>query len=296
MEEIVDRFLNHLILERGLSRNTLEAYSRDLIRFLESLDAQGIQDLIGVGPVQIQAFLGDLRVQGLSPRSVARHLAALRSFYRFLVQERMVRVNPTSPVRPPRLGRTLPKTLSQQELESVLEKIPGEGSLGLRDRAMLEMIYATGMRVSELVGLDLSQLAFVTGTAQVRGKGDKERIVPLGEYSMDALRDYLERGRPGLARSKPTHALFLNRSGKRITRQGFWKVLRRYAQAAGIRGPVTPHMLRHSFATHMLEGGADLRAIQELLGHADISTTQIYTHVARSRLKEIHRKFHPRGR
>ncbi len=296
MEEVVDRFLSHLILERGLSRNTLEAYSRDLIRFLEFMEKQGIQDLGGVGPVHVQAFLGDLRAQGLSPRSAARHLAALRSFFRFLIQERVVRANPTSPVQTPRLGRSLPKTLSHQELEDLLGRVSGEGPLARRDRAMLELIYATGMRVSELIGLDLSQVAFVTGTAQVRGKGDKERIVPLGEYSLDALRDYLERGRPRLARSKPTPAVFLNRSGRRITRQGFWKVLKRYAKAAGIQGPVTPHMLRHSFATHMLEGGADLRAIQELLGHADISTTQIYTHVARSRLKEIHRKYHPRGR
>jgi integrase/recombinase XerD len=174
--------------------------------------------------------------------------------------------------------------------------MPPQEPLKLRDLAMVELVDATGMRVSELVGLNLSQVAFHTGVLQVRGKGDKERVVPLGEFAMGALRAYLQRGRPRLDRGRPTQAVFLNRSGRRLTRQGFWKLLRGWARRAGIARTVTPHMLRHSFATHLLEGGADLRAIQEMLGHADISTTQIYTHVARSRLKEIHRRFHPRGR
>jgi integrase/recombinase XerD len=185
--------------------------------------------------------------------------------------------------------------LSQQEVKSILDQPSGSSPLALRDRAMLELIYAAGMRVSELVDLDISRVSFVTGTVQIRGKGGRERMLPLGDYALEALRNYLERGRVYLQKRSSNNAVFLNRSGNRLTRQGFWKILKRYAKQAGIQRNVTPHILRHSFATHLLERGADLRAIQEMLGHADISTTQIYTHVARSRLKEIHRKYHPRG-
>lgn len=295
MEDVVDRFLSHLAVERGLSRNTLDAYSRDLLRFLEFLEDKGIRDLQWVSPPDIQRFLVSLRSRPLSPRSVARHLASVRSFFRFLVRERHMPMNPTAPLQSPRLPRSLPKTLGHSEVEALLTQPAGEGPLELRDRAMLELIYATGMRVSELVGLDLPQVAFITGTVQVRGKGGKERVVPVGEYAMEAFRFYLDRGRPHLLKGRRTQAVFLNRSGRRLTRQGFWKILRSHARRAGVSGKVTPHMFRHSFATHLLEGGADLRAIQDMLGHADISTTQIYTHVVRSRLKEIHRKYHPRG-
>jgi integrase/recombinase XerD len=296
MEEIIDRFLSHLAVERGLSRNTLEAYSRDLLRFISFLERGGVKAFDQATPAHLQAFMGALRGRTLSPRSTARNLAAIRSLYRFLVRERIVAGNPTTSVQSPRLGRPLPKALSQDETRALLSVSRVGGPLHLRDLAMLELLYGTGMRVSELVGLDLSQVAFATGTLQVRGKGGKERVVPLGEYALEALRNYLQRGRPRLHRGKTIQAVFLNRSGRRITRQGFWKLLKGYAQRAGIRRGVTPHMLRHSFATHLLEGGADLRAIQEMLGHADISTTQIYTHVARSRLKDIHRRYHPRGK
>lgn len=295
MEGIVDRFLSHLAVERGLSRNTLEAYSRDLLRFLEFLERQSVGDLQRVAPWHVQGFMVSLRALNLSPRSVARHLATVRSFFRFLVRERVMSANPTAPVQSPRLGRSLPKTLTQQEVENLLSQPEGDGPLELRDRAMLELVYATGMRVSELVGLDVSRVTFITGTILVRGKGGKERVVPVGEYAMDALRVYMDQGRPKLQKGRPTQAVFLNRSGRRLTRQGFWKILKGYAKTAQIDVAVTPHMFRHSFATHLLEGGADLRAIQDMLGHADISTTQIYTHVVRNRLKEIHRKYHPRG-
>lgn len=294
-EDLIDRFLGHMAVERGLSQNTLEAYSRDLLSFVDFLDDREIRTLDEVKPYHVQDFLSLLRGRSLSPRSVARRLAAVRSFFRFLVRRGLVSANPTSALQSPRVGRSLPRTLSQRDVEALLERPSGQDPLKMRDRAMLEVMYATGMRVSELVGLDLHQLNFITGTAQVRGKGGKERVVPLGEYALEALRAYLERGRDRLSKQGSTRAVFLNRSGKRLTRQGFWKALKGYAKGAGIQGGVTPHMLRHSFASHLLEGGADLRAIQELLGHADISTTQIYTHVARGHLKEIHRRFHPRG-
>jgi len=295
MEELVDRFLAHLAVERGLSPNTLEAYSRDLLSFVEFLEDLKLHQVHEVRPAHVQDFLTLLRARKLSARSVARRLAAIRSFFRFLVRRGLVSANPVSALQSPRVGRPLPRTLSQRDVEVLLAKPSGEDPLKMRDRAMLEVMYATGMRVSELVGLDLHQLDFITGTAQVRGKGGKERVVPLGEYALDALKVYLEKGRDRLGQNSSSRAVFLNRSGRRLSRQGFWKALKTYAKGAGMGSGVTPHMLRHSFASHLLEGGADLRAIQELLGHADISTTQIYTHVARGRLKEIHRRFHPRG-
>jgi integrase/recombinase XerD len=293
---VIDGFMGHLAVERGFSPNTLEAYSRDLLGFLDFLEKKGVKSLQDVAPVDVQGFVGALRARELSARSVARHLAAVRSLFRFLRRERVIGANPTASVSSPRVGRSLPKALSRGEVDAILASPSGEGPLGMRDAAMLELLYATGMRVSELVGLDQSQVAFVTGTLQVRGKGGKERVVPVGEYALAALQSYLAHGRPRLLKGKPTTALFLNRSGKRISRQGFWKILKGYGQRTGVSRKVTPHMLRHSFATHLLEGGGDLRAIQELLGHADISTTQIYTHVARARLKEIHKKYHPRGK
>jgi integrase/recombinase XerD len=295
LEDLIDRFISHLAVERGLSANTLDAYSRDILRFLEFLKARGVAELQRVKPAEIQAFLVFLRDRKRSARSVARNLAALRSFFRFLVRERLLEINPTVSLHSPKLTRSLPKLLTKQEMESLLSQASGTNPFALRDRAMLEVTYAAGMRVSELVQLDLSQVVFMTGTIRVKGKGGRERIVPLGDYAIEALREYLEKGRVHLQGKKPNNVLFLNRSGNRLTRQGFWKILRGYAKKAGIKRDVTPHMLRHSFATHLLEGGADLRAIQEMLGHADISTTQIYTDVARSRLKMIHSKFHPRG-
>lgn len=296
MEAMLDGFLNHLALERGFSANTLEAYSRDLLRFLEHLEKNGIARLDRVTPAHVQLYMAKLHERGLAPRSAARNLAALRSFFKYLVREKLLASNPTTPVASPRLGRALPKAMSREEIGRLLDAVQGEAPLRLRDQAMLELLYGTGVRISELVGMEISQLSLVTGTIVVRGKGGKERVVPLGQYAAEALQLYLEKGRPQLCKPKSSHALFLNRGGRRISRQGVWKMLKSCAKRAGIPRAVSPHMLRHSFATHLLEGGADLRAIQELLGHADISTTQIYTHVARARLKEIHKRYHPRGR
>ena len=296
MFDLVDKALNHLAVERGLSRNTVEAYSRDLIRFCTFLQDRGITSLQNAEPPDIQGFLAYLHREGLSARSVARNLAAVRSLFRFLMRERILSSDPTSPLRSPRLKKALPKTLSANEVTAILNSPKGDTPLALRDRAMFEVLYATGMRVSELVGSDRSRINDLTNTVIVMGKGGKERIVPLGEYAVEALRQYLNAGRPHIKGSEMTDAVFVNSRGKRLTRQGFWKILKSHALKAGIDRPVTPHMLRHSFATHLLDHGADLRAIQDMLGHADISTTQIYTHVARSRLKAIHTRFHPRSR
>jgi integrase/recombinase XerD len=293
---MVDGFLSHLALERGFSPNTLESYSRDLLRFLDFLEEAGVAGLEQVSPMHIQLHLARLHREGLGSRSVARHLAALRSLFKYLVREKALAANPTTSVPSPRLGRSLPKALSREEVGRLLDAVHEKGPIKLRDRAILELLYGTGVRISELVGMDMAQVSLVTGTLVVRGKGGKERVVPMGEYAMEALKAYLDKGRPGLGKTRSSQALFLNREGKRISRQGVWKMLRACASRAGIPRAVSPHMLRHSFATHLLEGGADLRAIQELLGHSDISTTQIYTHVARARLKEIHRQYHPRGR
>lgn len=296
MEAHVDGFLSHLAVERGYSKNTLEAYSRDLVRFLDYLDKEGIQSWEQVHPGHIQLYIVELSKSGVSPRSIVRYLAAVRSLFRYLLREKVVSKNPTAIIPSPRSPRPLPKAMSRAEVEALLRAVEGNSPSAIRDKALVELLYGTGIRVSELVGLNLDGVNMITGTLLVRGKGDKERIVPMGEYAIEALEHYIKTARPRLCKGRSTKALFLNRSGKRMSRQSVWKMLKACATKAGIPRAISPHMLRHSFATHMLEGGADLRAIQELLGHSDISTTQVYTHVARSRLKEIHKRYHPRGR
>jgi integrase/recombinase XerD len=232
--------------------------------------------------------------QELSPRSRARKLAAIRSFFRYLTACGLLSENPGSRLRFPKVNPKLPRVLAAAEVEALLNQPDVRVPLGLRDKAMFELMYATGLRVSELTGLQLGQVHLEPGYLVVLGKGDKERLTPMGEYAADALRAYLQYGRPRLIRDRTPSEVFLNHRGRKLTRQGFWKLIKQYAVQAGIRQNLTPHMLRHSFATHLLENGADLRTVQTLLGHVDISTTQIYTHVARARLKEIHRKHHPR--
>ncbi len=295
MEVFLDLFLNYLVVEKGLSRNTLDAYGRDLGRYLEFLAGVGVGSADQVTPTMVLKFLGRLKEQGLAPRSRARTLVALRTFHRFLLAEGHAAANPAARVEAPKSLQPLPQTLSTAEVERLLRAPTGEQPLALRDRAMLEILYATGLRVSELVGLKLENLQLDIGYLVTFGKGRKERIVPMGEVSMAALRQYLEMGRPAFSRGEPGSMLFLNRGGKGLTRQGFWKIIKRRALQAGIAKNITPHTLRHSFATHLLENGADLRSVQTMLGHADISTTQIYTHVTRERLKQLHGQFHPRG-
>lgn len=292
----LDLFLDYLRVEKGHAPLTLEAYGRDLVRYLADLDRQGITAAAEVTPAHIAACLGRCRDEGLSPRSRARLLVAIRGLHRFLLAEGYAQRNPAMQIDAPRPVSHLPKVLTTAEVEALLQAPSGRDPFALRDRAMLEVLYATGLRVSELVALKPGDIRFDPGCLTAFGKRRKERLVPLGEPALLALHDYLGHGRSALAaKADPAAELFLNRDGRGLTRQGFWKIIRRHALTAGIVKPVTPHILRHSFATHLLEHGADLRAVQAMLGHADISTTQIYTHVSRERLQRLHKDFHPRG-
>lgn len=295
MNQKLDVFLNYLTVEKGLSANTLEAYGRDLSRYVGFLLEKGALQPDQATPILVLDFLGSLKKSGLSSRSRARTLVALRTFHRFLLAEGYASDNPTSQIQAPRTLSSLPKTLSPAEVERLLAAPIGDSSLDQRDRAMFDLLYATGLRVSELVGLKVSDLQLDVGYLTAFGKGGKQRIVPMGESALDEVRCYLDRGRLLLDKGRGSAVLFLNRSGNGLTRQGFWKIIKRRALQAGISKNITPHTLRHSFATHLLDNGADLRAVQTMLGHADISTTQIYTHVTRERLKRLHALIHPRG-
>ncbi len=295
MDQYLDYFLNYLTVEKGLSKNTLDAYSRDLSRYITFLEQRKICAPDRIQQLDLLAFLGRLKEDGMAARSRARCLSSLRMFHRFLLAEKHTEQDPTALLESPRALQPLPKLLSQAEVERLLAAPKGDSALVLRDRALLEVLYATGMRVSELVGLELGDLKLDIGCVNAFGKGGKQRLIPLGELALEILQQYLQNGRPLLLKKTLTDLVFLNRQGKGLSRQGFWKNLKRYALAAGIRQAVYPHALRHSFATHLLENGADLRAVQTMLGHADISTTQIYTHVIQERLKKLHQQYHPRG-
>jgi len=295
MDELLDLFLNHLVVERGLARNTLEAYGRDLSRYLDFLREAGLESLDQVGAADVLRYLAERKQEGLGPRSRARALVAVRGFHKFLLQEGLLAENPATRIEAPKSFHPLPRTLSPEEVERLLASPDGDDPLAVRDRAMFELLYATGLRVSELVGLKLTDLQLDAGYLSAFGKRSKQRIVPMGEPAVQALRLYLAGGRRVLDRGSAGPMLFLNRLGEGLTRQGFWKIMKRRALEAGISKTITPHTLRHSFATHLLENGADLRAVQTMLGHADISTTQIYTHVSRERLRRIHEQHHPRG-
>lgn len=290
----LDAFLEHLVVERGLAQNSLEAYRRDLIRYTAYLTARG-QSVTALDRAEVPRYLLALREAELSPRSVARHLSAIRQYHRFLVREGHATEDPTSHLEAPRPWRRLPGVLSSEEVNRLLAAGETTTPRGVRDRAMLELMYASGLRVSELVGLRLADLDLSLGIVRVVGKGDKERLVPLGEAAAESLRAYLTHGRPKLERRRASPHLFLGRHGRRLTRQAFWQLMKRQATAAGITKRVTPHTLRHSFATHLVERGADLRSVQLMLGHADIGTTQIYTHLSRAHLKAIYAKYHPRA-
>ncbi len=295
MNQLLDPYLHHLTVERGLSNHTLEGYRHGLDRFFDHLKARGVREIRQVGKFDIRAYLLALKGKGLSTRTVARDLAALRSFFRFLIQEEILETNPVEEIESPRMAKTLPEILTLKEVELLLEQPDLRTPLGIRDRAMLEMLYATGMRVSELVHLPVGQVSLENGYAVVYGKGSKERIVPFGNEALKWVNLYLNTVRERLAKGRDSRFLFINRSGREMSRQRFWKNLKVYGLKAGIRKRITPHLLRHSFATHLLERGADLRSVQMMLGHVDISTTQIYTHVTGERLKKVHQRFHPRG-
>ena len=288
----IDDYLNHLLVERGLSRNTVEAYARDLARFFTWL---GERDETEVTLDDCRGFMEEARAGGLGARSLARTMSGIRGYYRWLQEEEIVAADPTELLDRPRLGRHLPGVLSRDEMERLLNAATDESPETIRDRAMLELLYAAGLRVSELTGLGVNDLDLELGVVRVIGKGDKERLVPVGEAALEWIRRYLAEVRPGMDHDRAA-ALFLSRRGHGLTRQAVWHRLRRYALLAGITTKFSPHTFRHSFATHLLEGGADLRSVQAMLGHADISTTEIYTHLDRQRIRQEYEKCHPRAR
>jgi integrase/recombinase XerD len=290
-DELLERFLDALWLEAGLSRNTLSAYRSDLEAFSVWLKASPAT----ASREQLQAYLAECVQRGARPRSTARLLSSLRRFYQYLLREGLIADDPTAQIVSPKLGRPLPKSLTEEQVEKLLQAPNAETALGLRDRAMLETLYATGLRVSELVGLTRQQANLQVGVLKVIGKGDKERLVPLGEEAIEWLQRYLNESRTKLLRGQSSDALFPTARGAAMTRQAFWHNLKRYTRIAGIEAHLSPHTLRHAFATHLLNHGADLRVVQMLLGHVDLSTTQIYTQVARERLKQLHAQHHPRG-
>ncbi len=291
----VDGYLNFLAVEKGVSLNTLEAYSRDLNRYVEFVEQVGIKDIGEISSDNVISFLGNLKGGGLVASSINRSLAAIRGFYGYLLTEKVIDENPVANIELAKVWMRLPDTLSREEMALLLKQPGTKTPLAVRDTAMLELLYATGIRVSELISLSMSSINWQAGYLIVVGKGNKERIVPIGRMAFDCLNRYIESSRRKLSKGRSINAIFLNRSGTGLTRQGFWKIVKKYVRKTGLRKNVYPHTFRHSFATHLLEGGADLRSVQVMLGHADISTTQIYTHVTRERLKEIHRKYHPRG-
>jgi integrase/recombinase XerD len=292
---LLEQFITHLSVERGLSGNTVDAYRRDLTRYLRFLGASGAGDVKEARETHVTALVRALGEVGLEPASISRNLSAVKTFHRFLALEGFSAGDPAEQVIPPRMRRGLPAVLNIFEVERLLEQPDLTTPLGVRDRAMLEALYALGVRVSELISLRVPDLLLDAEIVRVIGKGDKERVIPIGAEATEHVLYYLRNVRSQLARPRSGDVLFLNWRGGKLTRMAVWKMLKEYVRSAGIQKAVSPHTFRHSFATHLLEGGADLRAVQEMLGHADISTTQIYTHLDREYLKEVHRTFHPRG-
>lgn len=291
----IDQFISHLRVERGLAELSIEAYAADLSRYAGFMETNGFGDPTEDDTYAILKHMIVLRDDGLGPRSRARHLVAIRSFYRFLAEEKVLPSDPSGLIDFPKTGLKLPDTLTVSEVKSLLEAPDTATPRGMRDAAMIELLYAAGLRVSELIHLEVNDINLEAGFVRVLGKGSKERVVPMGQYAMDKLDIYLTSARPLLLKLYASRTLFVARAGKPMTRQGFWKLLNKYTLLTGLKGKISPHTLRHSFATHLLEGGADLRVVQVMLGHADISTTQIYTHITGDHLRAMHRTYHPRG-
>lgn len=297
MQDQLQDFIHYMTVEKGLAQNTIISYERDLKRYIQCLqENEKIEDFHQVSRIHILQFISLLKREGKSSKTTARHLASIRAFHQFLLREKVADHDPSVHIETPQMEKTLPKVLSFKEVERLLETPEKTTIFGIRDKAMLELLYATGIRVSELVNLDMENVHLTMGFVRCIGKGNKERIIPLGNIASQAIEHYLLESRPKLRSAKyKTEALFLNHHGNRLTRQGFWKIIKKLATEANIERDLTPHTLRHSFATHLLENGADLRAVQEMLGHVDISTTQIYTHVTKTRLKDVYTKYHPRA-
>lgn len=294
MRELIGTFLNFLSVERGLSQNTIVSYKKDLNLYIDFITAKHIDALSKVAKDDIINFMLYQKDTGLSANSISRRLVAIKVFHRFLLRERIMKADPSSLIDSPKLWKKIPDTLSLNEVNALLAQPNIRDRQGIRDKAILETLYATGMRASEAAGLKVGSVNLDIGFLRCVGKGKKERIIPLGRKAIYSLKRYLEASRPYLLKDKDNEYLLLNRFGKGLSRQTIWKIIKRYARAARIKKPIKPHILRHSFATHLLEAGADLRSVQEMLGHANISTTQIYTHITRERLKTIHKTFHPR--
>lgn len=296
MSQLLIKYLEYLLIERGMAQNTLESYGRDLRRFLDFVhDDKKLSDVRNITPEVIVEYLVKIREEGLSAVSMNRSLAAMRGLYKYLLREKIIQDNPLANIEMAKVWMKLPDTINKEEMKTILAQPGTQTIAGLRNTAMLELLYATGIRVSELINLTMNSFNWQVGFLVVMGKGSKERIVPVGKVAYNSVRKYVDEARPKLMQKKSTDVLFLNRFGRKFTRQGFWKIVVDCARKAGLQKKVYPHTFRHSFASHLLEGGADLRAVQVMLGHSDISTTQIYTHVTRERLREVHQKYHPRG-
>ncbi|WP_100331475.1 site-specific tyrosine recombinase XerD [Bacillus xiapuensis] len=297
MKDQLQDFIHYMIVEKQLAKNTVAAYERDLKHYLLFLDkVEQLSSLNDVTRTHIVQFLNHLKEEGKSGKTIVRHIASIRSFHQFLLRDKAVEHDPSVHIETPKTEKKLPKVLSLEEVEALLAAPDPSTPLGKRDQAMLELLYATGIRVSELISLNIEDIHLMMGFVRCVGKGNKERIIPIGKTAITVLEDYLQTGRAQLiSKKQASEALFLNHRGSRLTRQGFWKILKALARKSNIQKELTPHTLRHSFATHLLENGADLRAVQEMLGHADISTTQIYTHVTKTRMKDVYTKFHPRA-
>ncbi|NSL50444.1 site-specific tyrosine recombinase XerD [Calidifontibacillus erzurumensis] len=297
MDNYLDNFLHYLTVEKKAAANTIDSYRRDLKQYIKYLKCSlSISSLREVTRIHILNYLAFLKQQGKAGTSIARNVSALRAFHQFLLRKQAVDDDPTVSIQLPQLEKKMPTILSQNEVEALLNVPIGDDEFEIRDKAMLELLYATGIRVSELVALDLSDVHLTLGFVRCGGKGKKERIIPLGNMAKNALTNYLENARGRLQKNRETcNALFLNHHGERLSRQGFWKIIKKLAQKANISTELTPHTLRHSFAAHLIENGADLRAVQEMLGHADISSTQIYTKVSKARLADIYKTYHPRA-
>ncbi len=292
--KIIDQFIDHLWLEDGLSKNTLNSYRFDLSIFVSWLAETKKIELLDVSELEIQEFLA-FKFPTSKSRSISRLLATLRRFFRFLLRENKIKEDPTLKIQTPKIPKSLPKSLSEDEVEGLLEAPDIKTDVGMRDRSMLELLYACGLRVSELVGIQLTEVILIDGVIRVTGKGSKTRLVPMGEEAVDWIKKYLAESRQNILNKQTSKFLFVTNRGGEMTRQAFWYLIKKYALMANIDKPMSPHILRHAFATHLINHGADLRVVQMLLGHSDISTTQIYTHVARERLKKLHQEHHPRG-
>lgn len=295
MDSLLESFVQYMAVERGLAANTLESYERDLTAYIGFLERAGVMDVQRVNQAAITGYLQDLRASGRASATVSRNIASIRAFHSFLVREGVTEHDPAVDLSSPKLARRLPRVMTSEEVVHLLAQPAADSSIGVRDRAMLELLYATGLRVSELISLNVADVNLSASFLQCFGKGSKERIVPFGRLAVRAVTDYVRQARAHLVKDPAQTALFVNHVGDRLTRQGFWKIIKKYARQANIEAEITPHTLRHSFATHLLENGADLRSVQEMLGHADISTTQVYTHVTHERLREVYTRAHPRA-